>query len=449
MKKRSNAVDAAKAPAAAAQDAIATRWYVLVVTCVVYTLSIADRYVISTVLEPIRAELGLSDSGIAFLTGVSLALFYVSFGFPIAWLTDRKSRRNIIAISLMAWSAMTIFCGLSRNYGQLLISRIGVGVGEAGGTPAANSILSDYFPVFQRPMALTVFSLGAPIGAWLAADLGGSIADHYGWRAVFLALGAPGVILALIVFLTVREPQRGRLDAPTTSSAPSLMTTWRFLWRQRSAVHIMAGGALTALWGWGLMWWTPAFLMRTYGLTPGEAGSILGPIHLVGGFAATVATAWLLTRPSMRDPRRIVWLLGVGVGLGTVVSIAIYWTHSLALATALFWIFIPTIYFYIGPGFGLIINLAAPRMRAMFCAALLFVANVCNLVIAPQVVGWLSDWFAADHAANAASLRDALLCLAPTGLWAAFHYVWSARTVAADQERATGLSGACQVTSID
>ena len=426
-----------------AQDRAArvTRWYVLIVTGLVYTLSIADRYVISTVLEPIRIELGLSDSGIAFLTGVSLALFYVSFGFPIAWLTDRKSRRTIIAISLMAWSVMTICCGLSRNYVQLLLSRIGVGVGESGGTPAATSILSDYFPVLRRPMALTVFSLGAPIGAWLAADVGGSVADHFGWRAVFIVLGAPGALLAVIVLLTVREPQRGRLDARTTSLAPSLVTTCRFLWQQRSAVHIMAGGALTALWGWGLMWWTPAFLMRTYQLTAGKVGSILGPIHLVGGIVATVATACWLTRPSMRDPRRIARLLGVGVGLGTVVSIAIYWTHSLTLATALFWIFIPTIYFYIGPGFGLIINLAEPRMRAMFCAMLLFVANMSNLVIAPQVVGWLSDWFAADHAANAASLRAALLCLAPTGLWAAFHYVWSARTVVTDQQRATGVSG--------
>src|ERR1700739_3291669 len=122
------------------------RWYVLLMMCLAYTLSIADRYVVSTLLEPIRLELHLSDSGIAFLTGVSLALFYVLFGFPISWLTDRKSRRNIITISLIAWSVMTTLCGLARNYWQLLGARIGVGVGEAGGTPAANSIISDYFP---------------------------------------------------------------------------------------------------------------------------------------------------------------------------------------------------------------------------------------------------------------------------------------------------------------
>jgi hypothetical protein len=289
-------------------------------------------------------------------------------------------------------------------------------------------------------MALTVFSLGAPIGAWLSADVAGAIADHYGWRAVFLALGAPGVVFGLAVFLTFKEPRRGQLDARDNgSAAPTLMYTMRFLWQQRSAVHVMIGGALTALWGWGLMWWTPAFLMRSYALTPGQAGAITGPIHLIGGTAATVFTGWLLARPLMSDPRRIVWLLGTGIAISTVVSGIIYSTHSLALATALFWIFIPSIYFYIGPCFGLLNNLAQPKMRATFCAATLFVANVGNLVVAPQLVGMLSDWFAPNHIANAASLRLAMLWLVPTGLWAAAHYFWSARNLRRDQERATGI----------
>jgi predicted MFS family arabinose efflux permease len=425
--------------AASTQTSAVTRWYVLLAMVAVYTLSIADRYVISTVLEPIRLELQLSDSGIAFLTGVSLALFYVFFGFPISWLTDRGNRRSIIAASVIAWSAMTVCSGLARNYWQLLLSRLGVGVGEAGGTPGANSILSDYFPAARRPMALTIFALGAPIGAWIGSDIAGGIADHHGWRSVFLALGVPGVVFGLLVFFTVKEPRRGQLDLSTKGNSPTFMETMRFLWSQRSAVHVIVGCALTALWGWGLMWWTPAFLMRSYNLSAGEAGAITGPIHLVGGVAATVFTGWLLGRPSMADPRRIVWLMGTGVGIATVVSIAIYWTHSLPVATALFWIFIPSIYFYIGPCFGLVNNLAEPRMRALFCATLLFVANVGNLVVAPQLVGMLSDWFAPNHVANAASLRLALLYLAPTGFWATFHYFWSARRVVQDQERATGV----------
>jgi predicted MFS family arabinose efflux permease len=424
--------------AVAGSPSIAARWYVLLMMSLVYTLSIADRYVISTVLEPIRLELGLSDSSIAFLTGVSLALFYVTFGFPISWLIDRKSRRNIIAVSLVAWSAMTVWCGLARNYWQLLFARIGVGVGEAGGTPGASSIISDYFPAARRPMALTVFSLGAPIGAWLGADIAGRLADAYGWRSAFLWLGVPGILVGALVFLTVKEPRRGGLDRHDAGPTPTFSETMRFLWQQRSAVHLMVGSALTALWGWGLMWWTPAFLMRTYSLTAGQAGAITGPIHLVGGVAATVFTGWLVAHRVMADPRRILWLMGIGIGVSTVISIVIYSTHSLPLATGLFWIFIPSIYFYIGPCFGMLNNLAQPRMRAVFCATTLFVANVGNLIIAPQFVGVLSDWFAPGHLANAESLRLALLCLAPTGFWATAHYFLAMRQLLADQERATG-----------
>lgn len=432
------ALESISAPAASA----ALRWYVLIMMCVVYTLSITDRYMISTVLEPIRLELHLTDSGIGVLTGVSLGLFYVTLGFPISWLIDRGNRRNIIVASLIAWSAMTVSCGLARNYWQLLLSRIGVGIGEAGGTPGANSIISDYFPAARRPMALTIFSLGAPIGAWIAASVAGAIADRGGWRSAFLWLGAPGVIAGLLIFLTVREPRRGQLDARQVDhTTPSFFKSMAYLWTQKSAVHVMIGSALTALWGWGLIWWTPAFLMRNYGLTTGQAGDVTGNIHLFGGSAATLLTGWLLTLPSMADPRRIVKLMGTCIGISTVVSLVIYSTHSLVLAHALFWIFIPSIYFYIGPCFGLLLNLAEPRMRAQFCAATLFVANVGNLIIAPQLVGYLSDWFAPNGVSTGESLRLALLCLAPTGFWATFHYFRSVRRLIVDQERAIGVVG--------
>jgi len=418
---------------------MAQRWYVLIMMVLVYTMSIADRYSISTVQESIRLELRLTDSGIGWLAGVTLAFFYVVMGFPISMLIDRKNRRNIIAASLALWSLMTAFTGMAASYWQLFLARIGVGVGEAGGTPGANSLLSDYFPVERRPMALTIFGLGAPIGAWLAASVAGAIADRYGWRMVFLALGIPGAILGLMIWLTVREPRRGQFDAAETVGTATFFESMRFLWLQRSCVHLMVGSAVTALWGWGLMWWTPTYLQRTFGLTAGQAGEIIGPINLWAGMGATIATGWLLSSRYMSNPRRIVLLMGVIIGLVTIPSIIIFWTHSLSLAKAMFWIFIPSIYFYIGPCFGIINNLAQPRMRAVFCATTLFVANVGNLILAPGIVGLLSDWFAPAHVANAASLRAALLVLAPTGFWAAFHYFWCARNIASDQERATGI----------
>lgn len=417
---------------------VGLRWYVLFIMMLAYTINIADRYVMSTVLEQIRIELKLTDSGVAFLTGVSLALFYVGMGIPLSWVADRFNRRNLLAASITVWSAMTTLCGLSQGYMQLLLARIGVGIGEAGGTPSCNSIVCDYFPASRRPMALTIFALGAPIGAWLGADMAGAVAHAYGWRAAFLVLGVPGVLLAAIIMLTIKEPKRGCLDAVTADDTPTLGDTLRFLWSQKSAVHVLMGSGVSALWGWGLMWFTPTFIQRTYDLDVGAAGAIVGPIHLVMGIAASLLTAWMLSRPAFVDPRRIVWLLGGVTAVATVPSILAYYTHSLPLATAMWWLFIPAIYFYIGPAFALGQNLAPPKMRAMFSAVALLIANVFNLIVAPQGVGLLSDFFAGPGGADAASLRMALLILAPTGFWAAFHYFMAAKHIIADQKRAIG-----------
>jgi MFS family permease len=416
------------------------RWYVLIVLCLIYAINIADRYVVSTVLEPIRLELRLTDAGVGFLTGVPLALFYVTFGIPISWLADRANRRNILAASVVLWSGFTVCCGLSRSYWQLLAGRVGVGFGEAGGTPPSNSIVADYFPADRRPMALGVFALGAPIGAWLGADMAGAVAHTYGWRAAFLALGVPGLIVGVLVYLTIREPLRGRLDSVSDENKPSFLDATRFLLHQKSAFHVVMASGVCSLWGWGLIWWTPTFLMRSYGLNVGEAGAVTGHIHLVGGLIATAGTAWILSRPFMVDPRRVVWLLGAGVGLMTIPSFFAYWTHSLWAAKLMFWFYIPAIYFYIGPCMGLIQNLAPSHMRAMFTAWSLVVGNVFNLIIAPQAVGIMSDWFARGHGAGAASLRLALLVLAPTGFWAAYHFYRAGKTIVEDQERATGYT---------
>jgi len=421
-------------------DSFVERWYVLIMMCLVYTLSIADRYVVSTVLDPIRDDLHLTNLGVSLLTGMAFGVFYILLGFPLSWMIDRYNRRKIVAICLVLWSIMTAVCGLARTSLQFFLARVGVTVGEAGGTPGANSLLSDYFPATRRAMALTIFSLGAPIGAWLGYNVAGAIADQYGWRAVFYALGIPGVLAGLAVWLTVREPARGCLDAGKDSLAPSVAATMKFMWQQRSGVHTMMGTAVCALWGWGLMFWTPTFLQRTYHLTVGQAGDVTQNMHLWGGGLATLATGWLMARSTMVDARRIVWLLAAGTAIATVASGVVYWTRDLALAKAMLWIYIPAIYFYIGPGFGLLNNLAPCRMRAMFCAMVLFLANLGNLVITPNVIGLLNDWFLRYHMNDADALRLAMLCIVPTGLWAAAHLYLAARNIIADQERARTYS---------
>ncbi len=416
----------------------AERWYVLFIMMLVYTISIADRYVFSQVQDKIKFDLGLTDFGIGLVGGVSLGLFYVTMGIPLSWLADRKNRRNLLAFSITVWSVATALCGLSKTFWQLLFARIGVGIGEAGGTPPCNSIVADYFPAARRPMAMTIFALGAPIGAWLGADFAGAISHAYGWHMAFLVLGIPGVVLAGIIMLTIKEPKRGRLDAVSSEETPTLKETFRFLLTQKAALHGMMGGGLSAFWGWGLMWFTASYLQRSFNLNEAEAGAIIGPIHLWMGIGASLLTAWVLTKPSFASPKRVTQLLSVVTALATIPSFIAYYTHSLPLATAMLWIFIPAIYFYIGPAFAMVQNLAPPKMRAMFVAISLLFANVLNLVIIPPLIGFLSDSFAGPGGADGASLRMALLILAPTGFWAAYHYWAAGRTIVEDQKRAVG-----------
>jgi len=418
------------------------RWYVLTVMCLVYAINIGARYVVSTVFEPIRLELHLTDTGAAFLTGPPLALFYVTCGIPIAWLADRSNRRNIVAASLVLWSGFTVLCGLALTYLQFLLSRIGAGVGEAGATPPSTAIISDCFPAERRLMALSVFALGAPIGSWLASDVAGAFAQAYGWRAAFLALGIPGIVLGVLVLVSIREPARGRLDSAVSAGKASFAEALAFLWRQRAAFHVIMASGVCSLWGWGLSWFTQTFLLRTYGLDVGQAGHIVGPIHLFGGTLATLVAIWLMSRPAMLDPRRVLATLAWVTGCATVVSIIAYSTHSLGLARLMLWAFLPTIYFFIGPCMALVLNLAPSHMRSTFTAWSVLVGNVFNLIIAVQGVGFLSDWFAGAHGADASSLRTALLVLAPTGFWATWHFILAGRTVVPDMRRAAAYPGA-------
>ncbi|QXQ08337.1 MFS transporter [Sphingosinicellaceae bacterium] len=421
------------------------RWYIVLIFGLVYALNIADRYVVSTVLEPIRLEFNLTDSGVGWLTGVSLALFYITVGIPISQLADRSNRRNIVAAAMVLWSGMTAVLGLTQNFWQFLAARIGVGVGEAGGTPPSTSIVADYFPREQRAFALTLYALGLPLGAWLGSNVAGQVVEHFhSWRAAFIALGIPGVVLGVIIMLTVREPKRGRFEtlAPATAPKTALRETLRYMWRCRSACHITAAGTVICLWGWGLMFWTQTFLERAYGLSTAEAGARLGTIYLWAGVAATLATGAILALPAMREPKRIAQFLTAIVLLSTVPSFIIYWTHSLSVATAMLWIVVPAIYLYVGPTMALLLNFLPPAVRAQGMAISLLTANVANLIIAPVAVGWVSDTLTGPLGSNAESLRYALMALSLTGFWAAYHYWTSVRTFELDDQRIRGLAAA-------
>jgi predicted MFS family arabinose efflux permease len=399
---------------------IATRWYVLALLTSVYAVNIADRFMISTLIEPIKADLHLSDSAIGLLTGVALALFYVTAGLPLALVADRSNRRNLISASLVAWSLATAACGLIRTFGQFMIARILVGVGEAGGTPPSHSLVSDYFPPGRRALALSIYSIGASLGSMIGAA-SGTISEHWGWRAAFWVLGLPGVVLALLILGTVREPVRGRLDSPQrVREAVSFRSTLRYTRQHPTLAHCLIGGSVFTLWSWGLMWWTPSYLIRSHHLTLGGAGGTLSLINGIGGTIALIATSLLMPFLERQGPRAVPLFTAMVIAAGTIPSIMAFSTSSTSVAVTMLWIFIPLSYCTFGPVFALVQNLVPAEMRAQAVALLLFFSNIANLVVAPQLVGIVSDALAPRFGAE--SLRLALLPLTLCGFWAAVHF---------------------------
>lgn len=402
----------------------------------VYAINIADRYVVSTLIEPIKADLALSDSAVGFLTGVALAIFYVSAGIPLGILADRVNRRNMIALSLAAWSVMTSLCGMTQTFWQLVLARIGVGIGEAGGTPPSQSIIADQYPPHLRAAAMSIFAIGAAIGATLGASGGGWLSDHFGWRNTLIIFGLAGLPIALLVRFAILEPKRGQLDGSSTLPATAeFQDTLRFILAQKSLRHLLAGVTVITFWGWGVLWWTPSFLARSHGMSAGEAGALLGPMHGIGGTAIMLATAWIMSRYASLDARRQTGFIALTTLLGTGPAVTAYVTDSLSTAMLMLWIFVPITYLYIGPTCGLVQNLVPAQMRAQLFAIVLFVANIANLVLAPQLVGIASDWLAPRIADPQQSLRYALIVCTLTGFWAAYHYHAAAGHLVADLER--------------
>ncbi|MFI4889659.1 MAG: MFS transporter [Steroidobacterales bacterium] len=413
-------------------------WYVVVVLGLVYALNIADRYVMSVLIEPIKADLHLTDSQIGFLTGVSLALFYVTVGIPIATLADRTNRTRLIALALGAWSLLTALCGVTRTFWQFVAVRVMVGVGEAGGTPPSASLISDHFGWRRRALALSIYSVGASIGSMIGSSAG-YISDIWGWRSTFFVLGIPGILLAVVLVLTVREPPRGQLDA-NAAAAPgaSFMTVVRYAWNTPSLLHCFAGSFLYCLWSWGLMWWTPSYLVRSQHMTLSAAGQSLAWIHGVGGTLVLLATSVIMRTLAGADVRSVPRFIAGACTLGTVPSIIAFTTHSQAVALAALWVFIPITYAVFGPPYALIQNLVPAHMRAQAMAILMMVGNVGNLIVAPQLVGFASDALNARYGSD--SLRVALLPLTVVGLWSAAHWWMSGWRVKEAMRRAGNLS---------
>ncbi|MFW6092548.1 MAG: spinster family MFS transporter [Pseudomonadota bacterium] len=412
----------------------ATRRYALSVLVVVYTFNFIDRQILSILLEPIRVDLGLSDTQLGLLTGFAFAAFYATLGIPIARYADRSNRRNLIALALTIWSGMTAVSGLAQNFWHLLLARIGVGVGEAGCSPPAHSMIADYYPAERRSTALGIYSLGIPVGILFGFIAGGWINEFFGWRMAFLVVGLPGLLLALVVRLTLREPDRGMSEGRVVSSdQPGMMETFSYLWQKRSFRHLALGGALTAFVGYGVVTWIPAFLIRSHGMQTGEVGTWLGIILGIPGGIGIALGGYLADRFGAKDTRWFLWVVSVALLAGMPFAIGVYLAPGPYWALLLLVLPVALGNFYQASTFAQTQGLVTLRMRSVAAAVLLFILNIIGLGLGPQVTGVLSDALRPQFGDE--SLRWSLLICSLINAWAAFHYYLAGKYLKADLER--------------
>ena len=298
----------------------AYRNYALGILFVGYIVNFVDRSILSLLLEPIKLELSLSDSQLGLLGGLAFAVFYTFLGIPIAALADRRSRVKILAVSMVIWSAMTALCGLASNFWMLLMARIGVGVGEAGASPPSHSLISDYFPIETRATALSIYALGIPFGTMIGNYVGGWGADELGWRQTFYLVGIPGIFVAMIVALTLREPPRGMSDVKVgvananqqKPDAPKVKDVLNFLWGKMSFRHLSFAAGLHAFVSYGASTWNAPFFTRIHSMSSTDLGAALALVAGIGAIG-TFAGGYLSDKLSERtgDKRWYFWLPGI------------------------------------------------------------------------------------------------------------------------------------------
>ncbi len=410
--------------------------YVLGLLTVVYGFNFIDRQILVILQEPIKAELGLSDTQLGLLTGFAFAVFYVVCGIPIAKWAEHSSRRTIIALAITVWSTMTAISGLVQNYTQLLLARIGVGVGESGGSPPAHSMLSDIYPPEYRATALSIYSTGVNIGVLTGFLLGAWINEFFGWRMAFFAVGLPGIIIALLVRFTIKEPPRGMSQNLTdTGNAPGIGETIKFLFTRATFAHLSLACALQAFTGYGTGTWTPSFFIRSHGMSVGEIGTWMAFVQGGSGIVGTIIGGYLADRLGLLDKRWYLWVPGLAGLIGMPMMLAVYVIPDPQYA--LIMKIIPTVlyYTYIGASLAAAHSLVGVRMRALTSAILLFVLNLIGMGLGPLAIGIVSDLLAPRFGIE--SLRYSLLIfgfIAP--LWATFHYWCAAKTMREDVARA-------------
>lgn len=406
----------------------------LLMLAFIYSLNYLDRQIVVILQEPIKHDFGLADWELGLLTGGAFGLFYTAMGIPIANIIDKGVNRvRLIAGFTAAWSIMTAICGLTRNFGQFFVARMGVGLAEAGFAPAAHSLISDLYPPRQRPAAAGLFAIGVPIGMMAGLSIGGIVAQFADWRTALLLAGVPGVLVAIIFPFIAREPVRGASDGPRApgEAAPAkigFMEGLRILGQRRAFVHVIAGSAAFSFAQTGIMTWLPSFLLRSYHMGLAEVGLSLGLISGIGGAFGTWAGGWQGTRFGRSGLHAIVWIPIIGILLSAPLYVALL---NLSTGQGALLLLIPTVILgalWTAPSIALTQSLAPVAMRARASAVYIVAANLVGVSMGPLVAGVLSDVFASLPGSDPANgLRYAMMVLTLFFFVGAGHWIWASR----------------------
>lgn len=417
--------------------------YVISILLVVYTFNFIDRQIIAILSPAIKADLGLSDTQLGMLKGFAFAMFYSLSIIPIARLADKANRVTIISVAVGFWSTMTALCGAAGSFWSLLAARIGVGIGEAGCNPPAHSLVSDYFHKEERATALGIYSLGGPFGSLFGILLGGWIVSTFGWRWAFVAVGLPGVLLAIIVKITLKEPERGGLEPQVAegvvravveeASQKTTLESLRIMWAIKSFRILMYSACLTAFSGYGFSLWIVDFLVRTHELSLGQLTIPLALAVGAGGGIGTAAGGVICDKYGRKDKS----VYFAFPALANSLSVPLYAFVVLSQSSVLCFIALTLVFALhasvAGPYYALVQNLSPVKMRAFAAAFFMFALSAVGFGLGPLYIGVISDLMA-DKFGEAVALQGSLLLLAPIWLIAGI-IMWAGRRgLAADLE---------------
>lgn len=390
------------------------RRYVLWILTGVYAFNFIDRQILVILQEQIKEELLLTDTQLGLLTGLAFAMFYVILGIPIARLADRSNRKNIITVALTVWSGMTALSGLAQNYTQLMLARIGVGVGEAGGSPPAHAIISDYYPPHKRATALSIYSMGVYIGIFLGFLVGGIIGQKYGWRIALYSLGIPGIAYAVLVYFTVKEPVRGLMDKVQNEQTYSFWEVFRILFSKKTFVFVAFATGAQTITNYGVGNWLPSFLARLHGMEIAKIGIILAICAGLGGGAGTFLGGYIADKMRHKTVKWALWVSAFGAALNFIPATIFFFSGNLTLV--LISIFVSNLLtaLYLGPSIAVSHSLVPAKMRAMASAVLFLILNAIGLGLGPLLIGALSDYLEPTYGIE--SLRYAFTITYLTGI---------------------------------